>query len=84
MQFADLAQQGTPAAFRSRVADVFGKLQSSADQPAQQSWALSQEQVFREGKTEAFSSDEEEEAVAQDKQRQELLPGSLVDFEGVA
>ena len=81
MQMADLAQQGTPAAFRSRVDDVFGPLQAPAEQPIP-SWSLSQKQVFRPGKDEAFSSDEEQDAVEQERHRQELLPGSLVDFEG--
>ena len=82
MQSSQIAQEGTPAAFRTRVDDVFGQLQAPADSSGP-SWSLSQKQVFRPGKEEAFSSDEEEEAVAQEQSRQELLPGSLVDFEGV-
>lgn len=79
MQVSDLSQKGTPAAFRSRVDDVFGNLHAEEGPPP---WSLSQQQVFRPGKEEAFSSDEEEEAAAQDQRRQELLPGNLVDFEG--
>lgn len=80
MQGPDLSSQETPAAFRSRVDSVFGQLQTPAEEPA---WSLSREQIFRSGKDRAYSSEEEEEAISQEQKRRELLPGSLIDFEGM-
>ena len=81
LRLMQLLDDSTPETFRSRVAEVFGPLEGHKNAVAP-TWSLSQQQVFRPGKDEAYSSDEDREAQAQDQARRELLPGSLIDFEG--
>ena len=76
------ASDGTPSAFRSRVDETFAKLDSKSTDAAP-SWSLTQKQVFRPGKEEAYSSDEDRDASMQEQARQEILPAGLLDFEGI-
>lgn len=71
----------TPSAFRSRVDETFAKLDSKSTDAAP-SWSLTQQQVFRPGKEEAYSSDEDREANLHEQARQEILPAGLLDFQG--
>ena len=46
------------------------------------SWELSKEPVYRSGRPDAYSSDEEEAAQAEEDHRQDVLTGGLARFKG--
>lgn len=77
-------QWPTAAGFHNRAAAVFKSLEGSvggavgSDRP----WSLSQDHVFRAGKTNDYSSEEEEDAKEIDRRQREFLPGSMLELEG--
>ncbi|CAL8471507.1 g11049 [Coccomyxa elongata] len=78
-------QWPTAAGFHNRAAAVFGSLEGSvggtvsSDLP---SWSLSQDHIFRSGKANDYSSEEEEEAKEIERRQREFLPGSMQELEG--
>lgn len=78
-------QWPTAAEFHNRATAVFGSLEGSlagtvsSDLP---NWSLSQDHVFRSGKANDYSSEEEEEAKEIDRRQREFLPGSMQELEG--
>lgn len=70
--------------FSSRAAAVFGSLDPSGTSSAAQTtqWSLSAEQVFRTGKADDYSS-EEEEAKEMERRNREFIPGSMLELEGL-
>ena len=77
-------QWPTAAGFHNRAAAVFKSLEGSvggavgSDRP----WSLSQDHVFRAGKANDYSSEEEEDAKEIDRRQREFLPGSTLELEG--
>ena len=77
-------QWPSAAGFHNRAAAVFGSLEGSlagtagSDRP----WSLSQDHVFRAGKANDYSSEEEEDAKEIDRRQREFLPGSMLELEG--
>ena len=79
MTEAHLARQDQDK-FHSRADAVFGALNNpSAAAPA---WSLSKQLVVRAGRAEAYSSDEEQEAEANEQARQEVTGDGLAKFQG--
>ena len=66
--------------FHSRADAVFGKL--SDPSTTAPTWSLTKQLVFRAGRAEAYSSDEEQEAEANELARQEVAGEGLVRFGG--
>ncbi len=78
-------QWPTAAGFHSRAASVFGSLEGSSlggASGSSQPWSLSQDHVFRAGKANDYSSEEEEDAQEIDRRQREFLPGSMLELEG--
>ena len=68
--------------FHSRADAVFGALDTASG--AAPSWSLTKQIVYRAGRAEAYSSDEEQEAEANEQARQEVTGQGLVRFGGAS
>ncbi len=80
----------TVEGFASRVDSIFGNLlgppirsdAGPSDPVVAPPWALSSDIVYRAGKEDDYSSDEEEEAAEHERMRNEQLPGTDLNSDG--
>lgn len=75
----------TTLGFNRRADQIFGALTTSSLEGASDSknapWTVSQDRVFRSGK-EDYSSEEDEDAREMDRRQKEILPESMHEVEG--
>lgn len=77
-------QWPTAEGFHNRAAAVFSSLEGSLGGTGSKNapWSLSQDHVFKAGKANDYSSEEDEDAKEMDERQRVFLPGSMLELEG--